>query len=91
MPTLIRNASVIAPEPLGLRDILAAGERIVAVADPGTISISGVEVEEIDASGLFATDQKVRVSSPFRRASKSGTYDETSLAAGFFRHTPRTR
>jgi len=53
MLTLIRNASVIAPEPLGPRDILAAGERILAVADPGTISISGVEVDEIDATDLF--------------------------------------
>ncbi|MCW8985090.1 MAG: beta-aspartyl-peptidase [Thermoanaerobaculales bacterium] len=53
MLTLIRNASVIAPEPLGLRDVLTAGERIVAVADPGTISISGVEVDEIDATDLF--------------------------------------
>jgi beta-aspartyl-dipeptidase (metallo-type) len=52
MPILIRNASVIAPEPLGMKDILVAGERIVAVADPGTISISGVEIDEIDASGL---------------------------------------
>ena len=53
MLTLIRNASVVAPQTLGLRDILAAGERIIAVADPGTISTSGVEVDEIDASGLF--------------------------------------
>lgn len=52
MLTLIRNASVIAPEKLGRRDILTAGERIVAVADPGEISISGVEVDEIDATGL---------------------------------------
>ena len=52
MLTLIRNASVIAPEPLGIRDILTAGERIVAVADPGTISTSGIEVDEIDASDL---------------------------------------
>jgi beta-aspartyl-dipeptidase (metallo-type) len=53
MLTLIRNASVVAPQTLGPRDILAAGERIIAVADPGTISTSGVEVDEIDASGLF--------------------------------------
>jgi beta-aspartyl-dipeptidase (metallo-type) len=53
MLTLIRNASVIAPQPLGPRDILAAGERIVAVSDPGTISISGLEIDEIDGSGLF--------------------------------------
>jgi len=54
MLTLIRDASVIAPEALGPRDILAAGEGIVAVAEPGTISISGAEVAEIDGSGLFA-------------------------------------
>ena len=51
--TLIRNGSVIAPQPLGLQDILVAGDRIVAVADPGTISISGIEVDEIDTSDLF--------------------------------------
>jgi beta-aspartyl-dipeptidase (metallo-type) len=54
MLTLIRDASVIAPQPLGLRDILSAGERIVAVAEPGTISISGTDVDEIDVSDLFA-------------------------------------
>ena len=51
--TLIRNGSVIAPEPLGLRDILTAGERIVAITDPGSISTSGIEIDEIDASDLF--------------------------------------
>jgi beta-aspartyl-dipeptidase (metallo-type) len=53
MLTLIRNGSVIAPEPLGPQDILVAGECIVAIADLGTISTSGIEIEEIDASGLF--------------------------------------
>jgi beta-aspartyl-dipeptidase (metallo-type) len=53
MLTLIRNGSVIAPENLGPRDILTAGERIVSVADPGEISISGVDADEIDASDLF--------------------------------------
>jgi beta-aspartyl-dipeptidase (metallo-type) len=33
---------------------LTADERIVAVADPGKISTSGIEVEAVDASGLFA-------------------------------------
>jgi len=51
--TLIRNGSVIGPEPLGLRDIFTAGERICAIADPGSISTSGIEVDEIDASDLF--------------------------------------
>ncbi len=52
MLTLIRNASVIAPEDLGRRDILTAGERIVAVAGRGEISITGVEADEIDATDL---------------------------------------
>jgi beta-aspartyl-dipeptidase (metallo-type) len=51
---LIRKASVFAPESIGTRDILATGERIVAIEDPREISISGIEVDEIDASGLFA-------------------------------------
>ena len=53
MLTLIREAGVVSPGSEGPRDILVAGERIAAVAEPGTISISGVSVEEIDASGLF--------------------------------------
>ncbi|MBD3852664.1 MAG: beta-aspartyl-peptidase [Acidobacteria bacterium] len=51
--TLIRNGTVFSPEPLGLQDILTAGEHIVAVSDPGTISTSGIEIDEIDASDLF--------------------------------------
>lgn len=54
MLTILRNASVVAPEPLGHRDILVAGERVVAVAEPDTISIAGSEVDEIDASDLLA-------------------------------------
>lgn len=54
MLTLIRNASVVAPEPLGKRDILTVGERIVAAAEPRTISLSGLEVDEIDGANLLA-------------------------------------
>ena len=54
MLTLIRNAQVIAPEPLGQQDILVAGEHIVGLGDCGTFSITGVEVDEIDAAGLWA-------------------------------------
>ena len=53
MLTIIRNAQVISPEPLGVRDLLVAGERIEALASPGGFSIAGVEVDEIDASGLY--------------------------------------
>jgi beta-aspartyl-dipeptidase (metallo-type) len=54
MVTLVRNVAVIAPDPLGLRDILVAGERIAGIAEPGALSIAGVDVDEIDASGLYA-------------------------------------
>lgn len=53
MLTLIRNANVIAPEPLGQRDILVAGEKFEGLGEPGTFSFAGIEVEEIDATGLW--------------------------------------
>jgi beta-aspartyl-dipeptidase (metallo-type) len=53
MLKLIRNAEIVIPETIGTRDILIAGEAIVAVADPGTIDVAGCEMEVIDASGLL--------------------------------------
>jgi beta-aspartyl-dipeptidase (metallo-type) len=51
MLTLIRGGSVFAPEPLGERDVLLAGGRVAAVAEPGRVAITGVEVVELDARG----------------------------------------
>jgi beta-aspartyl-dipeptidase (metallo-type) len=51
MLTLIRNADVHAPEPLGLKDILIAADRIAVVADPGSLQLAGVPLEEVDARG----------------------------------------
>ncbi len=48
---LIRGATVYAPEPLGIRDVLVAGREIVAVEE--RIELRGVTVEAIDASGLI--------------------------------------
>jgi beta-aspartyl-dipeptidase (metallo-type) len=53
MLTLIRNAEVIAPEPLGSRDILLAGERIAAIEEPGAIHVTGTDVEELDVDGAW--------------------------------------
>jgi beta-aspartyl-dipeptidase (metallo-type) len=50
--TLIRSGQVFAPEPLGQRDVLVVGKCVAAVAEPGSVRIAGVEVEEIDAEGL---------------------------------------
>jgi beta-aspartyl-dipeptidase (metallo-type) len=52
MLTLIRGGSLHAPEALGERDVLLAGSSIVAIEPPGAMTVAGVEVEEIDASGL---------------------------------------
>lgn len=38
-----------------VRDLLLAGEKIAAVEEPGKISLTGLEVEVIDGSGLQAT------------------------------------
>ena len=50
MLTLIRQCTVFAPEPLGKKDILIAGDRIEAVSNPGQIEIKGIDFEVIDAS-----------------------------------------
>jgi beta-aspartyl-dipeptidase (metallo-type) len=51
MITLIRGGAVYAPEPLGRKDILILDKTIGAVAEPGSLKLGGVDVEEIDASG----------------------------------------
>jgi beta-aspartyl-dipeptidase (metallo-type) len=48
---ILRCGQVLAPEPMGARDLVIAGERIVAVADPG-VAITGLEVEVRDLRGL---------------------------------------
>ena len=53
MLTIIRNADVFAPEPLGLQDILIAGDRIELIAPD--ISLTGVTYEEFDAAGQIVT------------------------------------
>ena len=48
---IVRCSEVLAPDVLGARDLVIAGERIVAVVEPG-IEISGLEVEVVDLRGL---------------------------------------
>ncbi len=52
MATLIRDAEVFAPEPLGRKDILLAGGKIETVAEPGRLRLDGLEVETLDGEGL---------------------------------------
>jgi beta-aspartyl-dipeptidase (metallo-type) len=51
MFTLIRNGLVFCPEPLGTKDILVAGSKVAALAEPGRIRIEGAPVDILDASG----------------------------------------
>lgn len=52
---IIKNANVLAPEPLGLSDIVIAGEKVVHVAEAGSVSSGsfplGLKADEIDAAG----------------------------------------
>jgi beta-aspartyl-dipeptidase (metallo-type) len=52
--TILRGATLYAPSPLGRRDIVMAGERIIGIAEPGA-AVRGIDCYEIDASGLIAT------------------------------------
>src|ERR671919_1880132 len=51
---LLRCGRLLAPEPQGARDLIVAGERIVAAAEPG-VEITGLEVEMLDLRGLTVT------------------------------------
>ncbi|MBP1766581.1 MAG: iadA [Candidatus Aminicenantes bacterium] len=51
MMTLIRNATVFAPEPQGEKDVLIAGRQIVAVEEPGRIQVAGPHVDVVEALG----------------------------------------
>src|ERR671919_889649 len=51
---LLRCGQVLAPDALGARDLVIAGERIVAAAEPG-VEITGLEVEVLDLRGLTLT------------------------------------
>ncbi|HDJ23956.1 MAG TPA: beta-aspartyl-peptidase [Candidatus Aminicenantes bacterium] len=51
MFTLIKQADVYAPQPLGIKDILLAGSQIAQISEPGKITLSGINGQEIDAAG----------------------------------------
>ncbi len=52
MITIIRNGTVFAPKPLGRKDILVLGEKVGALAEPGTLQLKGLPVKVVEAEGL---------------------------------------
>ena len=52
MLTVIRNADVFSPVPLGSKDVLIAGGTIVSIQDPGELTLTGADCQEIEATGL---------------------------------------
>jgi beta-aspartyl-dipeptidase (metallo-type) len=53
MVILIRGAEVFSPEPLGVKDVFLAGQKIIAVAEPQRIHLQGLDCRIMDASGLI--------------------------------------
>ena len=53
MLTLITNARVFAPEPLGLNAVLVSGNRIAAVE--ASIDLAGERLQVLDAGGRSIT------------------------------------
>ena len=49
--TLIKNAKVYAPTSLGIKDVLVAGNKIVAIEDKMNVSGLGTQVTTLDATG----------------------------------------
>jgi beta-aspartyl-dipeptidase (metallo-type) len=54
MIILIKNALVFGPAPAGQKDILIAGEKIIDLAEPGTVKVKGTPVEVLEARGKIA-------------------------------------
>jgi beta-aspartyl-dipeptidase (metallo-type) len=50
MITLVQGGEVYAPDPLGKKDILILDSKIGAISEPGEISLSGLPIDEVDAS-----------------------------------------
>ncbi|MGD9347519.1 MAG: beta-aspartyl-peptidase, partial [Candidatus Aminicenantes bacterium] len=51
MVTLVKGGDIYSPEPLGEKDILILDSKIGAICGPGQIGVSGLPINELDASG----------------------------------------
>lgn len=50
---LIKGGEVYSPDPLGIKDILVAAEKIMAVVEKDSVELEGLEVDKIDASNKY--------------------------------------
>ena len=59
---LFQNIDVYAPEPLGRKDVLTVYDKIVKIADAGTITADGLlsGAETVDGTGLVLTPARRR-------------------------------
>ncbi len=51
--TIIKNANIYAPKPLGTKDILIGGKQILAIGESLNVQASGLKVKEIDVGGMY--------------------------------------
>lgn len=51
--TIIRNAHVYAPRPLGVKDVMIGGRHILAIGEALTLTGTGISVTELDARGML--------------------------------------
>lgn len=52
---IIRQANVYTPENLGVKDILVINNKIIAIENQIDVSVTDIEIEEIDGNGKIAT------------------------------------
>jgi len=51
MLQFLRGGDIYAPEPLGIQDVVLAGEKIAAIIQPGSARVSGLPFHDRDFSG----------------------------------------
>ncbi|GHS96661.1 isoaspartyl dipeptidase [Synergistales bacterium] len=86
MLKLIRGGFVYAPEEIGTKDILVAGEKIIGIADTITPPI-GIETEIIDASGKKVVPGLIDAHIHINGAGGGGGFDSRSNPAPLTRYT----
>jgi beta-aspartyl-dipeptidase (metallo-type) len=82
MLKLLKNCQVYAPQNMGKKDILVAGEKIVQIDD--SINLSGVEFQEFDLNGKNLTpgfiDQHVHITGGGGQAGYSSMVPEVQMS-----------
>lgn len=83
MLTLIRGAHVLAPDDLGIQDVLIARQGIVAIGNKLSLQGTGVAIDTVDADGQYLTPGLVDTLTHITGGGGEGGFHTRTPAMGF--------